>query len=250
MKTYVAFNETKIPVDVRKGVEEFCSSLQSKLGDGLLSVILYGSGARDDFRANISDINLLVVVEDIGVPTLKKVMNSTLLSRRFIISPLFMTKENLATNTRVFPIKFLAMKDSYLVIHGQDVLKDFDVDRQYLRLRCQQETLNILMRLRRFYLTRTGHGLMDKIAGFSGNFFEVLQRVLSLYQEGKTPSKEETPELAESLMGLDRKLLDRILLLKNSSEFSESQEQAEELYNQILKMLNEIIQKTYQAGKA
>ena len=65
--------------------------------------------------------------------------------------------------------------------------------------------------------------------------------MLSLYQEGETPSKEETPELAESIMGLDRKLLERILLLKNSTEFSESQEQAEELYDQFLTMLNEII---------
>ena len=57
--------------DERQRAEEFAGRLREAFGERLISVVLYGSAARGDYREGVSNINLLVVVRDAGAATLR-----------------------------------------------------------------------------------------------------------------------------------------------------------------------------------
>ena len=47
-------------------LQELVQRLQTACGDNLVSVVLYGSAAREDFHEQYSDVNLLVVLQELG----------------------------------------------------------------------------------------------------------------------------------------------------------------------------------------
>ncbi len=244
MQASIDLSKTKLPGEHQASIKEFSEQLGSLLGDNLQSVILYGSGARSDFQPGKSDINLLIVLENVNLSSLKKVLDPVVLSRRYGISPLFMTLPGIESSTQVFPIKFLSMQESYQVLVGQDVLEHLEVDKQFLRLRCQQETLNLLMRLRRHYLTSAGNGLIAKATRSTGQFLATLRMILSL-TENTVPSREEVIGRAGELIGLDTSVLNESLELKKSQEVL-SPEEAEAFYGRFLEVVTKVARYTEQ----
>ena len=47
-------------------LQDLVSRLQAASGDNLVSVVLYGSAAREEFHERYSDVNVLVVFRDLG----------------------------------------------------------------------------------------------------------------------------------------------------------------------------------------
>ena len=47
-------------------LQDLVSRLQEACGENLVSVVLYGSAAREDFHEQYSDVNLLAVFKDLG----------------------------------------------------------------------------------------------------------------------------------------------------------------------------------------
>ena len=145
-------SNTPLGDEEQAALRAFCEALQDALDDNLRSVTLYGSAARDDFLPRKSDINLLVVLERIDVAILKGILDPVAIGRRWGIAPFLITEKNLRASTDVFPVKFLSMQESYRVLLGIDILGGLTIRREHLRLRCEQEFKNILLRLRRHYL--------------------------------------------------------------------------------------------------
>ena len=47
-------------------LQELVTRLQQACGDNLVSVVLYGSAAREDFHEEFSDVNVLVVLQQLA----------------------------------------------------------------------------------------------------------------------------------------------------------------------------------------
>ncbi|MCP4664105.1 MAG: hypothetical protein GY856_52645 [bacterium] len=125
-------------------------------GDNVQSITLYGSAMRKDYRPGRSNVNLLVVLGKIDVAILRSVLDHVVKGRRYGIAPFFITETNLRSSTDVFPVKFLAIQESYCVLWGRDILRELEISRAHLRLRCEQEVKNLLLRLRRHFLMSGG----------------------------------------------------------------------------------------------
>jgi predicted nucleotidyltransferase len=141
--------------DVRRHpvLAEMVERLKTGLGGRLESVVLYGSAARGEFREKTSDFNLIVVLEDLEPATLEALAPIAAWWRRRghhvprLFSPGFIAK-----SADVFPIEFLEIRGSRLVLHGEDPFAALEIAREPLRLQCERELKEKLMRLREGYL--------------------------------------------------------------------------------------------------
>jgi len=135
--------------DLKRFVEELTGAAGAKL----FSVVLYGSAARGDFHEETSDLNLILVLEDLSPPTLE------LLSpfiRRWIKkehpSPRLFTPSLISESADVFPMEMLDLQSCRLVLFGRDPFAGLAVGRAHLRLQCERELRTKLMRLREAYV--------------------------------------------------------------------------------------------------
>jgi len=238
MKEVINLSETKLGVKGKKAVASFCKALRNTPNVNIQSITLYGSAARQDYRPGKSDINLLIVLEQIDVPILKSVLNAVSRGRRKRIAPFFITEENLRTSADVFPVKFFGMRESYQVVLGRDFLGDLEISREHLRLRCEQEIKNLLLSLRRHFIMGGGRRLREMMSTMIVGFLENLRVVLSLTQEGLLP-REEVVNAAAKRFGVDDEILRRVSGLRNR-KVSLSGKEAEQLYDKFMAIVGRV----------
>ena len=237
-------SETEIGAEDKAAVEAFCEEIRKAPNVSIRSIILYGSAARKDYRPGKSDINLLVVVERIDVSILKSVLDPVTRGRRYGIAPFFITETNLRSSIDVFPVKFLAMKESYKLLWGHDLLKNLEINREHIRLRCEQEIKNLLLRMRRQFLIGGGRGrsLTEMMSRVIVAFLETLRVVLSLTQEN-TPSRGEVVNAAAKTFDLDAETLRNVRALRDR-DVSLSRSEAEQLFDKFMAIVDKVAQIT------
>ncbi|HKQ60205.1 MAG TPA: nucleotidyltransferase domain-containing protein [Candidatus Polarisedimenticolaceae bacterium] len=132
-------------------------ALARAAGDRLESVVLYGSAARGEYHPETSDLNLLVVLRDLEPSTLE------LLSAPFARweregqpPPRLFSAELIAQASDVFPLELLDLSGFHVVLHGNDPLAGVEIRRDWLRLQCERELREKLMRLREGYVACHG----------------------------------------------------------------------------------------------
>jgi predicted nucleotidyltransferase len=164
---------------VDRVVRPFLDATDRALGSGY-SAVLYGSGARGDFVPGRSDINLVLVVEDLSPSVLRSLgpaftgWNSSKLEPPLLVSR---TEWNRATDA--FPIEITDMRASYQVLRGADPLSGMQVDRSDLRRALESELRGKLLRLRQAYAASAGDAAtLGAVAGGSAATIMVLLRAL------------------------------------------------------------------------
>ena len=81
--------EINLPDNIKKTMDEFLRLLKGAYGDGLVSVVLYGSAASGDYSGRHSNINMAVILKDASIGSLSK-MSAFINKRKFmIINPVF-----------------------------------------------------------------------------------------------------------------------------------------------------------------
>ena len=147
--------KNRFPDDIFK---EYTQDVQNIFQDSLVSIVLYGSGARGDYHHKISDINILIVVTPEGMDKLSDSFSfvKKWSKKRNVSVPLFLTREYIQTSLDVFPIEFLNLKQWNKIIYGQDVLSDLDISDSDLRLKCEEQIKSKLLHLREGFLQTLG----------------------------------------------------------------------------------------------
>lgn len=127
--------------------------LAEALGSRLRSVVLYGSAARGDFLEGTSDLNVLVVLEDLEPATLEALTPWVERWRaKGHHAPRLFTPALIAESADVFPIEFLDIRAGRVVLHGDDPFARLEVRGAHLRLQCERELREKMMRLREAYV--------------------------------------------------------------------------------------------------
>jgi hypothetical protein len=207
----------ELPGPVRDGLDRFCHQLRDALGDQLLAIILYGGLAKGEYSPATSDVNVMVVVRDVTVELLDQAVAPVQQGIRDInLAMMLLCEEDLRCSTDVFPTKFLDIQQHHRVIWGADVLDGLEISRDHLRLRCEQEIKNLLLRLRQFYLHgahRSEHIERILVNGISSFLMDL--GMLLLLKTGRSPvEKEAIAETAAREFDLDGAALQAILTLK------------------------------------
>ena len=148
-------NRDGLPQALESALAELSNALAETLGAALEALVLYGAAAGDEPWHPEATVNLLLVVDQVTVELLDKLAEPLRAVRRQApLGVMVLTAEELHGSCDVFPVKFLDMRQHYLVLHGTDPLVGLEISREHLRLRCEQEVKNALLRLRADYLNR------------------------------------------------------------------------------------------------
>jgi len=126
-------------------------------GENLEAIILYGSGAGNDYLPGKSDLNFLIVLTDRGIADLERAMDTASRWRKSrVTTPLFMTKDYISSSLDAYPIEFLDMKMNHVTVYGEDVLAVLEINPEHLRLQVERELRGKLLLLRGRYLETEG----------------------------------------------------------------------------------------------
>jgi predicted nucleotidyltransferase len=240
MSEQIDLSGTKLGTEEKTAISAFCEALRNAHSVNIKSITLYGSAAREDYRPSKSDINLLAVIERINVPILNSVLDAVARGRRYGITPFFITEANLRSSADVFPVKFLHMKESYKVLYGTDILSELEISYDNLRLRCEQEIKNLLLRLRRQYVMGSGQRLSEMMSLTIAGFLETLRATIYLAQ-AELPSREDIVDIAASTFELDAKILRKVVSSRDLDN-ALPRDEAEQLFDKFMAILERVAQ--------
>ena len=209
-----------LPESFVKMLDEFIDKLKCVYGGReLISVILYGSAARGDFSNANSNINLAVVLTDSGLANLKRMAAFAGAKAFKPLNVIYFTENYIRNSADVFPIEFLDMKESNIVLFGKDLLKGLDIDAKNLRFQCEQELKAKLINLKRLYLRNIRDraalgGLLFRYFTSCLHIFKNLIRLKGAKASGAY-SKKDIMEAMEREFGMDPGVFMKIMEAKN-----------------------------------
>ncbi len=125
--------------------------LVASLGDRLVAVLLYGPAARGEAAAERPELNVLVVLRDLELATLARAGAAVeKWLKRGQPFPRLVTPASLADAADVFPIELSEIAERHVVLHGALPALPA-IDPEDLRLQCERELREKLMRLHEAY---------------------------------------------------------------------------------------------------
>ena len=224
-------------------LKQFTDEATAVYGASLLSLVLYGSAASSEYVEGRSNINCLVLLNDVTPDELKKC--SALLPewhKRGFSTPLFIDPLYVRSSVDVFPLEFLDMKQRYRLLFGQDFLKNLEVSRQRLRFQCEQELKGKMLKLRQLYLEASPSAprIVSLLAKSSSSFM-ILLRALIYLQRMPAPSSAENVlgELAQ--LGLHTEAIAKVYALKRRAD-AISETEIDNLFRQYLGEIQVIVE--------
>jgi len=141
----------------RSIISDYASMVQDSLGENLVSLILFGSAAGEDFIEGKSDINTVVILGDIRTPDLN-IMTEILkkFARKGLATPLMFERHHIKNSLDTFPIEFTDMKRKHILLYGEDPFDTANIEIKNLRYQCEREFKSLLVNLRRGFLLTEG----------------------------------------------------------------------------------------------
>jgi len=214
---------TSIPDALRDDIQSIVGNLKSKLGDNLISIVLSGGLIKNKLIKDTDRVQLMIVLKEVGLSQLDQTSAALAGKRARQIQATVLTEANLKSSTDVFPIRFLDMQQDYKVLHGSDLIKDLSISRENLRLRCEQELKNLLLKQRRVYLAiREDTEAME--AMLLRGYFTFLQSgdALAELTTGKVYRNDDEVLEAIGEIGLNVDLLKRISALRSGKSLGDA----------------------------
>jgi predicted nucleotidyltransferase len=187
-------------------VREFIARAREAAQDNLVSVILYGSAAANDFHPAYSDVNLFCVLRDGSFAALKTLAPVVRWwDRQKQPPPLFMTREEVKRSADVFSIELLDMQQHHRVLFGEDVLKEMVIPTNLRRVQVEYELREKLALLRRHLSLAVGKDkpMWQILTQSISSFVTLFRHALAVLGEDAPASKRETVKRLADKTGFD-----------------------------------------------
>ncbi len=168
-----------------KEITAFAEAMRAALGEELVSLVLHGSAAGDDWVAGQSDINTALVVPRVTLAVLERL--APLVARwreRGFALPVVMDDEYLRRARDTFPMELDDISRQHRLLAGTDLFANLTLDPAALRRECEREARGKLLRLRALFLEagRTPAAIEQLMVESVKSFIVVLRHLLRLRQ--------------------------------------------------------------------
>jgi hypothetical protein len=185
---------------------ELVTRMKDAAGDNLLSVILYGSAATEEFRPGHSDLNVLCVMRRVARGELASLHPpSAWWTKKGHPAPLYFTLRELQNSADIFAIELLDIKAAHRILYGEDFTAAIDIPMNLHRLQVERELRNNTVRLRQHYVRHPGDSrrtlelMTSSISTFAALFRHAL---IALGDEASSTKRNAVDRLA-SVLGFD-----------------------------------------------
>ena len=223
-------------------LSELVKRLQEAYGSDLVSVILYGSGAVTDHHTKYSDLNILCVLQQVGLTELRKGEKAVQWwIKQKQPAPLLFSVEEVGCYDEVFPIEFLDIQQNHRVLYGGDPIATMQVDKTNHRRQVEHELSSKLLRLRQRYLCIHPKDkdvvrlMVDSIASFA----TLTRHALIVAGVAAPAAKREIFDAAASRFPLDATPFHTVLKIREGSE-KLSGEQVHSLFASYLEQITRL----------
>ncbi len=206
---------------VSRVVDPFLAEADQVLGNGY-SAVLYGSAARGDFIPGRSDINLMLVVEQLTPPVLRSLSRAfTGWRKKTPEPPLVLSHSEWNRASDAFPVEITDMRLSYQVLRGVDPLQGVQVDRDDLRKALEGEFRGKLLRLRQGYATYAPDPAALGSLGLqsAATILVLLRGVLTVAGKPVPPDALELAGAAAALVGFEPEYLLHVVRHRSEREW-------------------------------
>jgi hypothetical protein len=194
-----------LPEPVASAIAAFVAGAQAAFGDGLRSVVLYGSAAEGRLRAS-SDVNLIVVVAGFDAARADALRESLRTAYAAVrLRAMVLVEDEVGPAMEAFAVKFADVLHRRRVLVGKDPFAECTPSRAAELARLEQVLLNFVLRARQSYLLRSlrEEQLVPVIADAAGPLRASAVTLLRLEQAAVPPGREALLTVAASLAGGD-----------------------------------------------
>ncbi len=97
--------------------------------------------------------------------------------------PVVMSEDEWLSSTDIYPVEYTEIKNNYKILYGKDVVEHISLQKHDLRLQCEYEIKNILVRVRQLYLGNSDNPkfMVKTLEENSANLIRILNSALSLF---------------------------------------------------------------------
>ena len=181
-----------LPIGASNRIRPFFEEVLSGYPEWVHSLYVTGSAVTSDYSEKISDVNSLIVLNDMHFDFLKFLAP---LGKKFrskgIAAPLVMTPKYIQESLDVFPIEFLELRLIHKTAYGPDIINDIEIDRRLLRLQCEREIKIRLIGLWNGYISSMGEtDMISRLLSRSIKGCVPLFRSLVFLKGGQPPLKK------------------------------------------------------------
>jgi predicted nucleotidyltransferase len=194
---------------VKRVIDPFLAETDAALGGGY-SAVLFGSAARGDYVEGRSDINLLLILDDVSPERLRALQKPFAgWTKAAQEPPLLISREEWRTATDVFPIEITDMQSAAQVLRGADPIAGLQVRPADLRHALEKELHGKLLRLRQGYvaLAEDPERLGAMLSRATSTVLVLLRGVLRLAGRTASPDPAAVVSAAAELVGFPPRAL-------------------------------------------
>jgi predicted nucleotidyltransferase len=204
--------------DPARLAEDFVEELRGAIGGRVRAASLFGSAARDEWIEGVSDVNVLVLLDDIDAPVLKRAAPAARHALTRGLTPLLMEIEEWRRSADVFSIELADMKDASVVIFGHDPVAAPTVQPAILRLQAERELRAKLLHLHAAMLMTfdDGERLGEIFIHALPSFATYLRTALRLAHQSVPRTSREVIEAGCALADADPAAFLRVLDARSS----------------------------------
>jgi hypothetical protein len=222
---------------VRERTAPFAEEILRQNYANIHSIHLAGSSVTSDFDEKISDINTLLVLNEMDLGFIKTLAP---LGKKYgknrIAAPLIMTPEYINNSLDAFPIEFLDLKNIHKTIYGDDILKDIRIEKSHLRLQCEREIKTRLIGLRQAYLSSAGDKniLIERLSRSITGYIPLFRAIVFLMGKEPPIKKQDVISALHEASGINTDIFGKMLSLKRK-EITISKEDADSSFEEYYK---------------
>jgi len=202
-------------------LDELVVQLTKAFGDGLVSVVLYGSAAAGEHIPKRSDFNVLVVVRELGLPELER---EAAIARAWGEAgnppPLTLTESEWRSSSDVFPMEYADVLERHRVLYGTPPFEGISVVPRNLRLQLEHEAMGKLLQLRQGVLASGGDRkrMIELLAGSLSTFMIIFRALLRYHSESPPTDYERLVSAVAARTGMNGAPFVRVIRLLRGSE--------------------------------
>jgi len=127
-------------------IKFFVEKIKEIFGQRLKSCILYGSFVKGNYVKGMSDINLIVIVDNLNAADLEKISrNLSRFAYRNLIKPFFFSESFFLSSSDVFPVEWQDIKENHIVIAGDDLISGINIKSENLRIEIERKIKQLFL---------------------------------------------------------------------------------------------------------
>ena len=207
-------NAPSLNTDILARYQPFLDNLLRDQPDQIHSVHLVGSALTQDYDPKRSDINSVIVLQEMNLKFLELLAPlGKKYGKKGVAAPLIMTPKYIDQSLDVFPVEFLNIKLVHHTVFGEDIFQDLKIENSDLRHQCEREIKVRLIGLRQGYISAAGdkkildREFIDSIAGY----IPLFKGIIILFGKKAPRNNSEVLSVMEEVSGVSMAVFKLVL---------------------------------------